>query len=81
MNKIKLSTIKNMSNYCISKSGKVASVKHILMRLHHKFRGRFPTFYYEGQEIDIDITRDEIEKVVHCDHCGYQDLADNYTED
>lgn len=24
MNKIKLSTIKNMSNYCVSKSGEVA---------------------------------------------------------
>lgn len=81
MNKIKLSTIKNMSNYCVSKSGNVAKVTHILMRLHRKFRGKFPTFYYEGKEIEVDVTKDDIEKIVYCDHCGYQDLPQNYIAD
>ncbi len=81
MNKIKLSSIKNMSNYCVSKSGNVAKVTHILMRLHRKFRGKFPTFYYEGTEIEVDVTKDDIEKIVYCDHCGYQDLSENYIAD
>lgn len=81
MNKIKLSTIENKSNYCVSKSGEVASVQHILMRIYRKFRGRFPTFYYDGQEIEVDVKRDEIDHIVSCNHCGYQDLADNYIED
>lgn len=71
---IKLTEIENLQDYFLTKSGELCTGSHILMRIKNKIRGKFPTFYYQGKQVIINVLKEDIEKVVYCDYCGHQEL-------
>lgn len=77
MEYIKLSEIKNTQNYFLTKSGEICTGNRILMKIKKKTKGKFPTFYYQGKQVTIDITKEDIEEIIYCEHCGYQEVDRN----
>ena len=74
MEYIKLSEIENLQNYFLTKSGELCIGSYILMRIKRKIRGKFPTFYYQGKQVIIDVTKEDVEEIIYCEYCGYQEL-------
>ena len=66
---MRLSEVKNISNEIITKSGERCSFERILIDVYEGRRGRKPTYYHKGKKVIIDITKDDIEKIAHCDRC------------
>ena len=78
--KIKLSEIKNKQNMAITKSGDPCIVELLLRRLKTQKRGKKPTLYYKGMEVIPDVNKDDIERIIYCQHCGYQEVTDGWTD-
>lgn len=79
--KIKISEIKNKQNMSITKSGETCSTELILRRVKTQKRGKKPTLYYKGKEVILDITKEDIERIIYCQHCGYQVNEDEWIRD
>ena len=73
---INLSEIRNMQNKCFTKSGDCCTVERILFTIYKKQKGRKPTYYWQGNKINIDVKKEEIEKIAYCDSCGFQTTKD-----
>lgn len=74
MEYIKLTEIENLQNYFLTKGGELCTGNHILMRIKNKIRGKFPIFYYQGKQVIINVGKEDIEEVIYCEQCGYQEL-------
>ncbi|MGL5329456.1 MAG: hypothetical protein ACRDD7_09310, partial [Peptostreptococcaceae bacterium] len=56
-------------NKCISKSGDRCVLERILYKLKDGGSGRFPTYYYKGMRIIVDIKKEDVDRVTYCDRC------------
>lgn len=74
MKTIKLSEITNLQNY-IHNSKDTAVAERILFEMVTKLKGRKPTWYYNGRKVIIDIKKEDVEEIVYCDSCGYQEVS------
>lgn len=77
MDTINLSEIKNMQNMCVSKSELAMRTSRLLMLIKDRKRGKFPTCFYKGKQIKIDVKKEDIEEIIYCENCGYQEVDSN----
>ena len=66
---MRLSEVENIQNEIITKSGVQTCFERVLIDIYRGKKGRKPTYYHKGQKVIIDITKDDIEKIVYCDCC------------
>lgn len=63
---VKLSSIKNTNNYMSDKNGNCYLVQWILSNLYLGKKTK-KKFFYNGEELEVDITKDDIEIVKYTD--------------
>lgn len=78
--KIKLNEIKNKQNMAITKSGDPCIVELLLRRLKTQKRGKKSILYYKGMEIIPDVNKDDIERIIYCQRCGYQEVTEGWAD-
>lgn len=66
---MRLSEVENVQNEVITKSGVQTCFERILIDIHEGRKGKKPKYYHKGEEVIIDITKDDIEKIAYCDRC------------
>lgn len=72
MNTINITDIKNHQDYAVTKSGELCTVELLLRRIKTQKRGSKPIIFYKGKEVVVDIIKDDIERILYCEHCGFQ---------
>lgn len=75
MDYINATDIKNFQDYAVTKSGELCTVELLLRRIKTQKKGKKPTLYYKGMEVIPNITKSDIERILYCEHCGFQKVV------